>query len=160
VGPEDYQSIWPRLRLISCWADAHAALHAESLRQFLPRVPIQPKGLIATEAFVTLPFAGRHPLAVLSHFFEFVDHRGDALLAHELKTGAEYRVVVTTGGGLYRYCMQDRVRVDGRVTFSRLGAYLHNLLSRCRGIARLRLEGNWPSRPRRRRRTAAPRGCA
>jgi hypothetical protein len=76
---------------------------------------IQPKGLIATEAFVSLPFAGRHPLAVLSHFFEFLDDRGDARLADELEEGGEYRVVVTTGGGLYRYALQDRVRVDGRV---------------------------------------------
>jgi hypothetical protein len=108
-------AIWPRLGLISCWADAHAALHIEGLRRRFPGVAVQPKGLIATEAFVSLPFAGLHPLAMTSHFFEFLDDRGDAHLAHELSPGAEYRVVVTTGGGLYRYMLQDRIRVDGVV---------------------------------------------
>jgi hypothetical protein len=115
VGPDDCAATWPRLRLISCWADAHAALHLDGLRQRFPRVTIQPKGLLATEAFVSLPFAGLHPLAVRSHFFEFLDDSDDARLAHELQVGAEYRVVVTTGGGLYRYALQDRVRVDGYV---------------------------------------------
>jgi len=114
-GFANTRAIWPRLGLISCWADAHAALHVEGLRRRFPGVPVQPKGLIATEAFVSLPFAGLHPLAVRSHFFELLDDRGDAHLAHELSPGAEYRVVVTTGGGLYRYMLQDRVRVDGMV---------------------------------------------
>lgn len=112
IGPNDCVAIWPRLGLISCWADAHAALHLDGLSRMFPGVPIQPKGLIATEAFVSLPFAGRHPIAILSHFFEFLDDRDDAHLAHELEVDAEYRVVVTTGGGLYRYVLQDRVRVD------------------------------------------------
>jgi hypothetical protein len=112
-GPRNLCAIWPRLGLLSCWADAHAALHVEPLAERLPGVAIQPKGLIATEAFVSLPFAGLHPLAIRSHFFEFLDDRGGALLAHELEQGREYRVVVTTGGGLYRYCLDDRIRVEG-----------------------------------------------
>jgi len=34
-------------------------------------------------------------------------------LAHELITGKTYRVIVTTGGGLYRYALGDLVRVTG-----------------------------------------------
>ncbi len=48
-----------------------------------------------------------------SHFFEFLDHAGAPRLAHELVTGNEYVVVLTTGGGLRRYRLQDRVRVTG-----------------------------------------------
>ena len=117
VGPEACDRIWPDLRLVSCWGDAAAGVALDDLRRRLPRVRIQPKGLLATEAIVTLPFGGegRRPLAVRSHFFEFVDEAGRVRLAQDLDAGATYEVVVTTGGGLYRYRLGDRVVVDGFV---------------------------------------------
>jgi hypothetical protein len=78
-------------------------------------VEIQHKGLLATEAFVSLPYEECRPVAVRSHFFEFIDDDGRSKLVDELRRDAEYSVVVTTGGGLYRYRMGDRVRVDGFV---------------------------------------------
>src|SRR5256885_11782413 len=81
AGPSDYRRLWPRLGLVSCWGDAHAATHLAGLNNALPGVRIQPKGLIATEAFVTLPFAGATPLAIRSHFFEFRRDDGKVLLA-------------------------------------------------------------------------------
>ncbi len=115
LGPGAWREIWPRLGLVSCWSDAHAASAAHELARALPGVPLQPKGLLATEAFTTLPFAGARPVALLSHFFEFIDAAGAARLLHELREGEEYGLVVTTGGGLYRYRTRDRVRVDGFV---------------------------------------------
>jgi len=112
LGPRDLASIWPRLGLISCWGDGHAAMALEGIRRQFPGVEIQPKGLMATEAFVTLPFAGWTPLAIRSHFFEFLSG-GRTYLAHEIESGAVYSVVVTTGGGLYRYRLEDRVEVTG-----------------------------------------------
>ena len=112
LGPRDLSRIWPRLGLISCWGDGHAALSVEGIRRLFPGVEIQPKGLMATEAFVTLPFAGGTPLAIRSHFFEFLSG-GKTYLAHEIEPGGVYSVVVTTGGGLYRYRLEDRVEVTG-----------------------------------------------
>jgi hypothetical protein len=71
--------------------------------------------LLATEAFITIPFAGAHPLAVRSHFFEFLDRNENPQLAEDLSVGSEYSVAVTTGGGFYRYRLHDRVRVVGRI---------------------------------------------
>lgn len=107
--------LWPRLKVVSCWADANATPAAQALGARLPGVTIQPKGLIATEAIVSIPYRARLPLAVRSHFFEFLDDAGRSHLAHELRDGAEYRVVVTTAGGLLRYRLHDRVRVDSFV---------------------------------------------
>lgn len=104
---------WPGLRLISCWADAQAAGAVEELQKQFPGVQIQPKGLIATEAIVSIPFRGQFPLAVSSHFLEFLDDAGNSKLAHELTVGQQYEVIVTTGGGLWRYRLNDIVRVDG-----------------------------------------------
>jgi hypothetical protein len=110
-NPRAYRRIWPRLGMISCWADGHSRVAADRLRHRFPDVTIQPKGLIATEAFVSLPFDGSVPLAVCSHFFEFVDDGGTPHQVHELQEGGEYSVVVTTGGGLYRYRLRDRIVV-------------------------------------------------
>jgi hypothetical protein len=116
LAPDAPALIWPRLGLISCWGDAHAALHLDEVRRAFPGVEIQPKGLLATEAFVTIPFAGSLPLAIRSHFFEFLP-KGEERprLAHELEPGGVYSAVVTTGGGLYRYRLEDRVEVAGFV---------------------------------------------
>jgi hypothetical protein len=117
LGPDAPGLLWPNVGLVSCWGDAHAALHLPEVQRLFPAAEVQPKGLIATEAFVTIPYAGRYPLAIRSHFFELVPEGGDGRprLAHELETGDVASVVVTTGGGLYRYRLQDRVAVDGFV---------------------------------------------
>jgi hypothetical protein len=107
--------LWPRLRVISCWADAAAERPARQLASMFPQARIQPKGLIATEGFVSLPLwdCNGAALAVRSHFFEFLDGSGRGWLAHELEVGREYAVVLTTGGGLLRYRLRDRIRVTG-----------------------------------------------
>jgi hypothetical protein len=108
-------AIWPRLRLISCWADGPAAPYARELARRFPGVTVQPKGLLATEAFVSLPLAGRDgaALAATAHFFEFLTGSGEPRLAHQLERGQTYGVVVTTGGGFYRYQLHDLVEVVG-----------------------------------------------
>jgi len=111
-----FERIWPHLAAISCWTHGPSALYAEGLQELFPNVPIQPKGLLATEAFVSFPLvSGRDPvLAATSHFFEFQEVDSGAIrLAHELETGKHYSVIATTGGGLYRYRLHDIVEVTG-----------------------------------------------
>ncbi|HET9905781.1 MAG TPA: GH3 auxin-responsive promoter family protein, partial [Anaerolineales bacterium] len=115
ISPMDYESIWPKLRLISCWMDGASASYATQLAEMFPSVAFQGKGLLATEAFVSFPIVGVEGsvLAVNSHFFEFIDDSGDALLAHQIEKGKTYSVVVTTGGGFHRYQLQDVIEVIG-----------------------------------------------
>ncbi len=115
AGIRDPLESWPRLRLVSCWTDAGAAGSAEELRQRFPGVAVQGKGLLATEGVTSLPWGGRHPLAIRSHFVEFLDAEERALLAHEVEVGQVYEVVLSTAGGLYRYRTHDRVRITGRL---------------------------------------------
>lgn len=112
----DWPTIWPRLGLISCWADAQAARPATDLANRLPQARLQPKGLLATEAIISIPLvdADGAVLAARSHFFEFVDADARLRLADELEVGGRYEVVVTTGGGLYRYRLGDLVEVTGQ----------------------------------------------
>ena len=115
--PARHRRLWPRLRVVSCWADGPAAAHADELAALLPHAHLQPKGLLATEGIVTIPMtdAPAGVPAVRSHFFEFLPaDGGDPVLLDELATGGRYDVVLTTGGGLYRYQLRDRVEVTGR----------------------------------------------
>ncbi|HZT98923.1 MAG TPA: GH3 auxin-responsive promoter family protein [Ktedonobacteraceae bacterium] len=110
-----YEAIWPHMQFISCWAHGNAALALPRLKTYFPHARIQPKGLLATEAFISFPFKEDvSALSLLSHFFEFeeVDETAPAIkLAHELQAGRRYSVIVTTGGGLYRYRLNDLIEV-------------------------------------------------
>lgn len=115
--PMDLARVWPSLDTLSCWTHGSAARFLPEVAETLPQAWIQGKGLLATEAAITLPLAD-HPwpvLAVNSGFFEFVDARGESRLCEELETGAAYSLRITTHSGLYRYEIGDRVRVRGHV---------------------------------------------
>jgi hypothetical protein len=113
------RAIWPQLSLVSSWADGSSFAYANDLRKLLDGIPLQPKGLLATEGVVSIPLSSQPGpvLAVRSHFFEFIPAGDGAnddacpLLAHELEQGRRYQVVITTQGGLYRYRMHDEIEV-------------------------------------------------
>jgi len=112
LGCDNLHLIWRKLRLISCWADGHAAAFIPQLVTLFPEADIQAKGLIATEAFITVPLGKLKPLAIRSHIFEFLDDDDRAYAPWSIEKGGIYSVVVTTGGGLYRYRLGDRVEVE------------------------------------------------
>ncbi len=112
-GCDDLSLIWPKLRMISCWADGHAASGIAQLQALFPRTTIQAKGLVATEAFVSVPLGRQKPLAIRSHVFEFLGDNDKSYAPWQLENGATYTVVVTTGGGLYRYRLGDQIQVEG-----------------------------------------------
>lgn len=112
--------IWPQLTLISCWASANARSFVPELQSVFPGVEIQPKGLLATEGVVSIPLIGQEggAPALTSHFFEFVSETSSSarpLLVDEITIGEIYKVIITTGGGLYRYDLGDLIKVVGRV---------------------------------------------
>ena len=108
-----FDRVFRGLRLISCWADGSASEDAAALKKLFPNVTIQPKGLLATECFVSLPLVGEDGarLSTDSHFFEFMRlSDGKIVTADRLERG-EYEIIVTTGGGFYRYRLGDVVEV-------------------------------------------------
>ncbi len=118
------EKIWPNLTLISCWGDSHAAPQIKELKVLFPKVEIQPKGLLATEGIISFPLVGEKgsALSIRSHFFEFIEIKNkfesssnvfNTKLAHQLEKEKLYSVVMTTGGGLYRYKLQDIIKVVG-----------------------------------------------
>lgn len=110
----DTRHLWPELAVISCWADAASQTLADEMMYSFSGVCLQPKGLLSTEAVISVP--DKHDLPTLcvdSNFYEFIADDGAIYLADELIAGHEYRVIVTTNSGLYRYHTGDRVRCTG-----------------------------------------------
>ena len=108
--------LWPHLALISCWTSAASAIMKGEVKKRFPGVRVQGKGLLATEGVVSIPMEKfKAPVAaVTSHFLEFLDEESEKCrLTSELEPGCEYSVILTTGGGLWRYRIGDRVRVAG-----------------------------------------------
>jgi GH3 auxin-responsive promoter len=111
---------WPNLRLLSCWKGGTMPLYLRRLPRFFGDVPVRDLGYMATEGRGATPLvnSGAAGVAnVTSHFFEFVpaDQRTrpepDFLTCEELSPDGEYYVYLTTSAGLYRYDINDLVRV-------------------------------------------------
>jgi GH3 auxin-responsive promoter len=106
---------WPGLRLWSAWADGASADEVPAVQARLPGVTFQPKGLLATEGVVSIPFAGTHPLAITSHYLELASDDGAVRPLWSARPGEQGEVVLTTGAGLWRYRLRDRVEVTGHL---------------------------------------------
>lgn len=110
-----WSQVWSNLKLISCWDAANAADGAQGLRSQFPDVLVQGKGLLATEAPMTIPLIeAQGYVPVLDEvFFEFEDDKGCLHELHELSIGQAYTIILSQKGGLYRYRIGDRVCATG-----------------------------------------------
>jgi sterol desaturase/sphingolipid hydroxylase (fatty acid hydroxylase superfamily) len=122
-SPRRIADLWPQLRLVVTWTRASAGIAAAALRgELSPRTRIHELGYVSSEFRGTITI-GRRPGSGLptwdTHFFEFVERdrwdRGEPqfLTLDRLRKGEDYYVIVTTPSGLYRYFINDLVRVTG-----------------------------------------------
>jgi hypothetical protein len=111
---------WPNLRAISCWKGGTMPLYLRRLSEYFGDVPVRDIGYMASEGRGSTPLVNSGAAGVLNvttHFFEFVpaEQRDSAdpdfLTAEELDSDHEYFVYLTTSAGLYRYDINDIVRV-------------------------------------------------
>ena len=109
----DWQRVWPQLQLLSCWDGAAAAPVADRVRQRMPGVWVQGKGLWATEGAVTIPWRESMVPLVQGVVIE-VDVDGEVRPLDTLRAGQQGDLVISLPGGLPRYRLGDRVRVGPR----------------------------------------------
>jgi len=113
---------WPDLKLIECWKAGTMKLYLKDLANWFGDVPTRDIGCLATEARSSIPISDKGAggvLAVQTNFYEFIPKedmgkkKKRILLCDALAKGREYFIIVTTPGGLYRYNIDDIIRVDG-----------------------------------------------
>jgi hypothetical protein len=120
LKPKDY---WPGLQLIGCWKGGSVGVRLKELtRWFDEATPVRDLGYMASEAQMTLPISDASSAGILdtsSHFYEFIPENEirsshpTTLLCSDLEEGKEYYPILTTCGGLYRYDINDVIRVAG-----------------------------------------------
>ena len=125
AGRFTYIDIWPELKGVVTWTGGSCGTALSGLSGFLPDdIPVIELGYLASEFRGTLNIDARRNVCLPTFFetyFEFAERgawemgRSDFLGLHELEDGGEYYVFVTTPDGLYRYDMNDIVRVGGMV---------------------------------------------
>jgi sterol desaturase/sphingolipid hydroxylase (fatty acid hydroxylase superfamily) len=115
---------WPHVRALVSWTGGSAGFALRRLgRELAESTLVTELGYLASELAGTIPVdaeTGLQAPTIEDHFFEFVEkgryERGERTLLtlDELEEGFEYYVIVTTPSGLYRYFMNDVLRVTGR----------------------------------------------
>lgn len=104
--------LWPKLALISCWDSSTSKKWADELKAIFPNVPLQGKGLWATEGVISIPITSRYPLSYMSHFYEFLNvETNEIKFSWELQKNEVVKPILTTGSGIYRYILEDRILV-------------------------------------------------
>jgi len=110
--------------LLANWTGGTLKLYLKRLGELFGDAPVRDVGLLASEGRFSLPLqsgASAGVAEIQGNFFEFIpaDQRGseqpDTLGAHELQIGEEYFLVVTNWAGLWRYDLDDRIRVTGHM---------------------------------------------
>jgi hypothetical protein len=119
LRPKEY---WPRLQLIGCWKGGTVGMRLQEFPRWFGRTPVRDLGYMASEAQMTLPISDSGSAGILAideNFYEFIpeDEIGSpsptVLTCAELEEGATYYLILTTRAGLYRYDINDVVRVTG-----------------------------------------------
>ena len=118
--PKDF---WPKFALIECWTGGTVGLYLEEVVKYFPQdIKIRDFGFLATEARCSIPISDNGPSGILtigSNFYEFMPEEDREkeipryLTVEKLEKGARYYIFFTTMGGLYRYDIDDIIKVSG-----------------------------------------------
>ncbi|MBF0118743.1 MAG: RimK family alpha-L-glutamate ligase [Desulfobacterales bacterium] len=109
---------WPQIRLACFWLSSTVGNYIDDIRPLLnDSVIYMDAGYGSSELKINIPMKPNEsfaPIAPFVAFFEFLPIGGiKPLLAHELTDGSMYELIITTYSGLYRYNIQDLVKVCG-----------------------------------------------
>lgn len=111
---KETKKIWPELKLISCWTHAQAEIPSKILRDKFPGITLQPKGLLSTEAPVTIPWSEANGcVPLLTETYIELLNNGKLIPLHEARPDITYTVITSQSNGYLRYNTHDQVQVTG-----------------------------------------------
>lgn len=115
--PKDY---WDQ-PVIGCWLAGTAGYQSRYLSDYFGNSPLRDMGLVSSEGRHTIPLTDTIAAGVPSiesGFYEFIpadstDEHPEAIDGCDLVEGEEYRLVMTTSAGYYRFDIGDIVKCCG-----------------------------------------------
>ncbi len=112
--------IWPKFTWSYGMVSSTLKFYVKKLRRYIGDAPIHNMGYAAAEGYMAMPVELDVDDCVLlpkSVFFEFIPMDDPEcerpLTIGELQEGKDYEIIVTNCSGLYRYKIEDVVRVTG-----------------------------------------------
>lgn len=149
LRPGDY---WPQLSLIGCWKGGAVGHYLNRFPYWFnpdgrKDIPVRDIGYLSSEARGSIPLSDRGSAGVLTvatNFVEFVEVENleanrnnpqawNFITAKDVELGQEYYIFFTTTAGLYRYDINDIVKVVGyyndtpQIIFLRKGRGMTNI---------------------------------
>lgn len=122
--PATFSELWPEMRMVSTWTGGNCGVALETARASLPvSARVVELGYLSSEFRGSLTVdceTGAGLPTLQDYFFEFIEPghwdagSRECRLLHQIEQGRDYYVIVTTPSGLYRYFINDIVRVVGR----------------------------------------------
>ncbi len=112
-----------KLSFLANWTGGTLKLYLKRLRELFDDVPVRDIGLLASEGRFSIPITDNTSAGIAeitSNFLEFIpaEERESpdppVLRAHEIEVGREYFLISTNFSGLWRYDIDDRVRVTAK----------------------------------------------
>ncbi len=120
-----FADVWPQLQTVVTWTGGSCGIAIDAVKQKLPAITkVIELGYMATEVRGTITIDAEKNLGlptIQDNFFEFVERddweneNHNFLTIDQLSKGKEYYIFITTGSGLYRYFINDIVRVNGKI---------------------------------------------
>ena len=115
------RALWPEMSLVITWNSTIVQPYLSQLQNTLSGIAHRDYITQSSECIMAVPERDNLPggeLAWAVHFYEFIPSSQvesaapETCFAWQLEEGETYELVVTTGGGLYRYRTGDCVRVN------------------------------------------------
>lgn len=109
---------WENLTVIGCWLGGTIGYQAQRLKAYYGDIVLKDLGYMASEGMITIPIednSKKGVLAIENNFYEFIPidcNSATPLLSHQLKIGMLYKILLTNYSGLYRYDLNDTIKVE------------------------------------------------
>ena len=117
------QHYWPQLALVGCWKGGSVGAALNRIRpHFRQDIPFRDIGYLSSEASATLCIQDEGCAGILAldtNFYEFIPEAEidstspRPVTVGQVEAGETYYIVITSPAGLYRYDINDVVRVTG-----------------------------------------------
>lgn len=114
---------WKELQLVGCWLGGSVGYQADKLSGYFGRdVPPRDIGYLSSEGAITIPYEDDTPAGILAlhnNYYEFspvvepFTTGTRTLRCDEIEDGKQYRIILTSWNGLYRYDIDDIIEVRG-----------------------------------------------